>query len=268
MHLRFGFLATAFALLVFSVNGCETTTSNTDADASNGSSSGDPAKDGGGGADGSSGGTDGESSDAPAGDSSTSCGDPTKKICDAFDQGTTIAAQWTPVANGGTVSIVAEGTSAPNALAITIDANSGGAVYLEKEFAYTTKVHCELDMKIVTMPSQGDLDIFSITTKTAQGDYYVYFAHNAAGYHFSEYSDNVDNKQTITAPPTGTWFHVVLDNDGTSATFTANGASATQTGLAMPAGTSRNLQIGAPFSQGTDTNSRVLYDNVVCTFGN
>jgi hypothetical protein len=235
-----------------------------------GSSSGDPGAEGGG-PDGSSSGNDASSSSS-GGDGSAGCAETAKTICDNFDNGTAIDAKWVQEANGGSATVVPEGQSAPNALAIAINAGSGGAVFIEKEFPFTTKVHCELDMKLTAVPTDGDLDLFSITTKTAVGDYYVYFAHSATGYVFAEFADplpgggNVDKKQPIAAPPTGSWFHVVIDNDGANATLTANGATSTLTGIAQPNGTSRNVQVGAPFSAGTNTNSRALYDNVVCTF--
>jgi hypothetical protein len=233
-----------------------------EADGDVGSSSGQPSQPG---KDGGGAGADGNTSGGIGG-----CG--ANKICENFDKGSAIDPQWTQVANGGTVAIVASGLSAPNALAIEVEA--GGSVYLDKEFSFTTKVHCEMDMKIEKLPTQGDLDLFSITSKTAAGDYYVFFAQSGTGFVFAEFAEqlpgggSVDKKQPITAPPTGSFFHVVFDNDNKSATLTVNGATTTLTGLAQPSGTNRNAQIGTPFSQSTDATSRVLYDNVVCTFGN
>ena len=273
-HWRVGFIAIAAALGAMAMYACSSSeapgaTSGDDG----GSSSGQP-EDGGGGSsdghDGDGGGAGG--SDAPAGDASASCADTANTVCDDFDQGSTINAKWSQATNGGSVAIVPEGLSAPNALVVSVNAG-GGTVYVEKEFPFTTKVHCELDMKLDVVPSLGDLDLFSITTKISN-EYYVYFAHSAAGFQFAEFCDalpgggSVDRKQPITAPPIGGWFHVVFDNNGTSATLTVNGATSTLTGLAQPSGPNRNVQIGTPFSQGTDTSSRALYDNVVCTFGN
>jgi hypothetical protein len=241
------------------------------AGADGGSSSGQPGKDGGGG--GSDGGGGGSDAPTTTGDGSASCADTTNTVCDDFDQGTTINAKWTQAVNGGSAAIAAEGLSAPNALAVSIN-SGGGVVYVEKEFPFTAKVHCEMDMKLDAVPAQGDLDLFSITTKTTAGDYYVYFAHSAAGFLFAEFAEQlpsgggVDKKQPITAPPTGSWFHVVFDANGTNATLTVNGATSSLTGLAHPSGQNRNVQVGTPFSQGTDTSSRALYDNVVCTFTN
>jgi hypothetical protein len=278
-HFRLPFFAIAAAYGAVAMNACS---SSEDAGAASGtdggSSSGQPANDGGGngngdGGNGDGGDVDSGGSDAPGGDSSSSCAETATSVCDAFDQGSTIDAKWSLAANGGTAEIAAQGLSAPNALAISINAG-GGAVYLEKAFPFAAKVHCEMDMKLETVPSQGDLDLFSITTKTATGDYYVYFAHSAAGFHLGEFCEqlpgggNVDKKAPITAPPVGTWFRVVLDDDGANAKLTVNGATSTLNGLAQPAGTNRNAQVGAPFSQSTETASRVLYDNVVCTFGN
>ena len=270
-----GFLAFSTALGATAINACSSSdppreTSGEDG----GSSSGQPGQDGGGGGTGEGGGGgDGSGgSDAPFGDGSASCADTASTICDAFDQGSAIDAKWIQTANGGSVAIAAEGLSAPNALSVSVNAG-GGAVYIEKEFPFTTKVHCELDMKLVAVPAQGDLDLFSITTKMSS-DYYVYFAHSSTGFQFAEFCDalpgggRVDLKQPITAPPIGSWFHVVFDNNGTNATLTVNGATSMLTGLAQPTGPNRNVQIGAPFSQSTDTASRTLYDNVVCSFGN
>jgi hypothetical protein len=236
-----------------------------------GSSSGQPENDAGGSVDGSSSGADGSSgTDAPAFDGSSSCVDSATSVCDDFDKAATLDAKWSPAASGGTASIVTGGLSAPNALAIVVNAG-GGAVYIEKELSFSTKAHCELDMKIEALPNQGDLDLFSITTKTTTGDYYLYFAHSAAGFIFGEFSEqlpgggSVDKKQPITAPAVGAWFHVVLDNDGANATLKVGSATSSLTGLAQPAGTSRNVQVGAPFSQSTEIASRIVYDNVVCT---
>lgn len=256
------------------VNACSSSEgSGSSSGSSGGSSSGQPENDSGGGGDGSSSGADGSSgTDAPAGDGSSSC-DSATSVCDDFDKAATLDAKWSPAASGGTATIVTGGLSAPNALAIVVNAG-GGAVYIEKELSFSTKAHCEMDMKIEALPNQGDLDLFSITTKTSTGDYYVYFAHSAAGFVFGEFSEqlpgggSVDKKQPIAAPAVGAWFHVVLDNDGANATLKVGSATSSLTGLAQPAGTSRNVQVGAPFSQSTEIASRVLYDNVLCTTGN
>lgn len=267
-----GFLAIAAALGALAMNMCSSSeepraTSVDDGGSSSGQPGGDRGEGGSGGGDGGGGG-----SDAATGDGAASCADTASTVCDDFDQGSTINAKWSQAATGGSVAIVPEGLSAPNALVVSVNAGAG-SVYLEKEFPFATKVHCDMDMLLVTVPSAGDLDLLSITTKTTS-DYYVYFAHSAAGFLFGEFSSqlpgggSVDKKQPITAPPIGSWFHVVFDNDGTRATLTVNGATSTLTALVQPSGSSRNVQLGAPFSQDTNTPSRALYDNVVCTFGN
>lgn len=49
----------------------------------------------------------------------------------------------------------------------------------------------------------------------------------------------------------------MLNNDGANATLKVGSATSTLTGLAQPAGTSRNVEVGAPFSQSTEIASRV-----------
>lgn len=272
---RFGLLASSLLSTALAINACSSSTDNGGAGTDAGSSSGDPTNEGGGGGGEGGGGGDGGGGggDSGGGDSGGNGCDSLTKICDDFDKGTTIDPKWTTFATGGSASIVTGGQSAPNALAIAVTAGGGGA-YIEKALGFNAKVHCELDMKIEALPTQGDLDLFSLTTKTSTADYYVYFAASAAGFIFGEFSEqvpggsSVDKKQPIAAPPTGSWFHVVFDNDGANATLTASGASSTLTALVQPPGASRNVQLGAPFAQSTEIASRVLYDNVVCAFGN
>ncbi|MBS2014541.1 MAG: hypothetical protein JST00_16765 [Deltaproteobacteria bacterium] len=266
-------LVTLAATATLAANACSSTNdtgggAGTDA----GTSSGDPVDGGGGGGgDGGGGGGDGGGGQDAEVDTGSAC-DTATSVCDDFDKSTSIHPKWTPTASGGSVSVVAQGLSAPNALAVVVNAG-GAAAYIERALAFASKVRCEMDMKIEAMPTQGDLDLFSITTKAATSDYYVYFAHSAAGYLLGEFSEqlpggsSVDRKEPIAAPPTGSWFKVVLAVDGATATLTANGVTSTLTGLAQPSGATRNVQVGAPFSQSTEAGSRVLYDNVLCTYG-
>lgn len=220
--------------------------------------------------------------DAAAGDagpdapisSPPACGESATNFCTTFDEADAEARWSSSFKSRGLLAFGSPGLSAPNALRaeITPGSGDGAADSIKSIPANVTRVRCEVDVRLESVPTgpNTEVDIFNIiTTVPGSESHNIYMVSFDGAWKLGEYRGGMIDR---TAPlggalPTKTWFHVVLDTKGTTATLTANGLSATLNDLAVPAGTGRAIHVGFPYvSPGVSTAS-VQLDNVDCTFG-
>lgn len=196
-------------------------------------------------------------------------------FCDDFDKGTQ-GASWTSTERErGNVTYGPVGLSPPNALhaAIIPGADNGSAYLIKTLPGNPTDVHCELDLDIEEVPAEGETDLVDIITKGTAGDsYHVYLARfgeswKIAEYQYAEDGGIIDRVDSLGVPlPRGTWFHVVLETKGRTATLTANGTTVSLGSLANVPGTSRSIAVGITYVNDSVKNAAVSVDNVDCTF--
>ena len=185
-------------------------------------------------------------------------------VCDDFDDAITFGPGWTPEQSNGSLTVVPEGLSKPNAMQAKINGRDGTA-YLERTIPFVKAVRCELDMKLADPPTGSEIDYLVI--HTAAANHNLYIAHFDGTFALAEWkASGVDRTVTIQPPPIGKWIHVVLGTDGKSLFLEIDGTATTLSNIVDVTGPSRQLRFGMPYAAGNAA-TRVLYDNIVCTAG-
>jgi hypothetical protein len=194
------------------------------------------------------------------------------RVCDNFDD-MIPGAQWLKETTRGAIAFDAVGLSPPNAFRSEIVAGGGsGAAALRRNYANDGDGRCELDLKLESIPSSGELDVIDLVVRGGVGnDRHVYFASFDGDWSLAEYQErdggNYDRSKSLGVPlPVGVWFHVVLEKKGTSAELVANGSVATLAALLDVPGTSRIVKIGFSYVGSSVPTAKILIDNVDCTF--
>lgn len=195
-------------------------------------------------------------------------------ICDSFDDFTP-GSTWTAnQVDRGAVTFDAVGLSPPHALEAKIVAGSGtgDAALIQTYAGMRTHVRCDFDLNLKTVPAAGEIDVLDIITKVPGSEqYHVYFGSFDSSWSVAEFQGGndggtLDRMMALPAAlPTNTWFHVELDQTGTSVTLTANGLVASLGALTLPAGTETSVTLGITYASGTVQSAGVLVDNVACT---
>lgn len=213
-------------------------------------------------------GTDVDSSVAPCIPNAT-------RLCDAFDDPAPGSTWTSKDLDRGTVTFDAVGLSLPHALHAKIVAGTGnGDANLVETYPTTrTNVRCDFDLKLVDVPTSGELDVINVTTTLPSGQSYeVYFAIIENAWAVAEYQSStsvggtINRQQNLPATlPKNTWFHVAFAQAGATATVTANGVVATLGALAMPAGSDSSVNVGITYVPASVQSGDVIIDNVDCT---
>jgi hypothetical protein len=217
------------------------------------------------------------STDAPvdAADAGFTCVDVAGGFCDDFDSPLP-GSKWT--SNNkvrGEVTFENVGLSLPTAMHATVLAGSNVAfAQLVKEVpGNLPNVRCEIDLKLDSVSTTGEVDVLSIVTAVGNSDkHVVYFAAFGGTWHLAEFAPGVDGgpplDHTITlgaALPNATWFHVALDVTATEATLTADGHFIRLSSLTTPAGNNHKLGVGITYADAPVQSGGVYVDNVACT---
>lgn len=202
-------------------------------------------------------------------------------LCESFDLQAALPGNWT-VSSGdaGTVAVVPEGRSLPNALAATapvgvkVASFSVGASFSKTMPAF----RLELDMFLDAIDGSpgAEVDLFDVVAKVDGSTHYsLYVGAFDGAWSIAEYASlsdggQVDNQAPLTlAPPTGRWTHVLFVSDGSTISVSFDGVvDGTLTGLAsfaQASGVDRTLDVGFPYLGKTTEPLRIRVDNIAFT---
>ena len=197
------------------------------------------------------------------------------RLCDAFDDSTPGSTWTSKETNRGTITFDAVGLSLPHAFEAKVVGGSGNASanLIETYPTPRTNIRCELDLQLIDFPTAGEIDVIDLIS-TVQGaqSYHVYFALFDNAWAVAEFQGRPDGgdldrvTNLSAALPKNTWFHVVLQQAGTTATLTANGLVATLGSLSVPAvAKDTSVTIGLTYTSANVQSADLLIDNVDCT---
>ena len=217
-----------------------------------------------------------DAGDAGAADSSApACTASATTICEDFDESPAPDPSWSKENDRGSLAFDAVGLSAPHAFEATILAGAGGGTAcLKQNYSARTNVRCEFDLKLIAVPATSEIDLIDFITQVpGASEYHVYVGCFSGVWEAAEYQSSsdagagVDRQADLgTALPSNTWFHVVFEQSGTSATLTANGSIAKLTALSVPAsGATTSVNIGITYAAPQVQSADIVIDNVACT---
>ncbi len=202
-------------------------------------------------------------------------GTPTaNELCDDFDKSTTFE-KWLQVV--GSPVLDADATSPPRALAIDLaPAMNDKPAHLTRRFAPGSKIHIELDQKVTTTDTTGEVDTIAIeliaATATQPLDRYgLAFIRNGAKWQIEQTIANSGQQpkqifEDVIASFEG-WRHVIFQVELTGvprARVVVEGVPAGQ--LDIPAVTGAqavDIKVGVTFTKELKSNYKVRLDNVV-----
>lgn len=195
-------------------------------------------------------------------------------FCDDFEG--PLGALWTPPPsqNGGTVSRVTGAKNGSFALQAQVDALAGmnDAYLLRVLPGPPSAMACDFDLKVVDLPSNGEVDVIGFITKSGAGVVQnLYFASFSGAWSVSEFTDKgggnvIDRGQPLpVGPVVGQWTHVHFATDYQTVSLSLDGGAATTLGQLTPMNVvSRNLELGITYSSGAQPTS-LLVDDLVCS---
>jgi hypothetical protein len=176
-----------------------------------------------------------DAGDADASSSSDSARTCDATFCDDFDDGP-LGAKWTKsmLTGGGTLALDTPALSLPNALRAQFHGVSSPTdryAMLEQDLGLGRAVRCDFAMNVTHRPNKDLNDVFRIRTR-APGidDYLLYFAVATAGGALADdiaYPDGgcacPQRYESFPVLPEGTWVHVTVQTDFTTAQVTIDG---------------------------------------------
>ncbi len=195
-------------------------------------------------------------------------------FCDDFEG--VLGARWSSKdVSGGTVTRVGDAKSGAFAMQAQVDALPGTnyANMVTVLPAAPSRIACDFELKVMDVPSNGEIDVIDIVTKSGGVTQSLYFASFDGKWGVYEYTDAgggnaVDRGQPSTlAPAMGQWSHVHVETDFATLSMTIDGMAAPPlTGITPLPASTRSISFGITYASGAQS-AALLVDDLACALG-